>query len=735
MTRPPGNRWWTQGWLLCLLLVAATILAYQPASSAGFIWDDDAYVTRNSLLTAPDGLQRIWFSLDSPSQYFPLVYTTFRLEHALWGLNPAGYHWVNILLHAVNALLAWRLLKRLSVPGAWLAAAIFALHPVNVESVAWITELKNVLSLFFYLLALLAWVETVEKAEGSRLEAKVWYGLALVFFALALCSKTTACTLPAAMLLILWLKQKPINWPRLAQVVPFVVLGAGMGLVSMWWEQHRQGTEGKTFALGLLERLLIASRAVWFYAGKLLWPANLTFNYPRWVIQPGNPFAYGWLVAGVGLGAVICYARRFAGRGVVVAAAFYVAALSPMLGFIMLYTFRYTFVADHYQYVACLGPIALAAAGLSAASSRSGSENRFLKPLIGGGLLVVLGVLTWRQCGMYADLETLWRTTLARNPHSYMARNNLGTVCLNQGRLDEAMACFREALEIQPHDANAYLNLGAALFQGGQADGAILQYQKALEIQPGLAEAHKNLGDVFLQLGRVDEALAHSRKAVEIRPEFAEAQNNLGNALLQKGQLDEAITHLQRAVDLLPEYPNALNNLGVALIQRGKAAAAMALFQKAVDIQPDFAEAHNNLGKLQLQQGKVREAVAHYETALKLQPDDPDTLSNLAWVLATWSEASVRNGSKAMELAQRANELSDGQSPMILGTLAAADAEGGRFSEAVTAARRALRLADSQSNPKLADSLRSQITLYQANIPFRDASPASSAPIPVNHDE
>ena len=468
MTRPPGNRWWNQDWLLCLLLVAATILAYQPASTAGFIWDDDAYVTRNSLLTALDGLQRIWFSLDSPSQYFPLTYTTFRLEHALWGLHPAGYHWVNILLHAVNALLAWRLLKRLSVPGAWLAAAIFALHPVNVESVAWITELKNVQSLFFSLLALLAWVEMVEKAEGSRLKAKMWYGLALVFYALALCSKTTACTLPAALLLILWLKHQPINWSRLAQVVPFVVLGVGMGLVALWWERHHQGTEGKVFALGFLDRILIASRAVWFYAGKLLWPANLTFNYPRWVIHPGNPFAYGWLVAGVGLGAVIYYARRFVGRSVEVAAAFYVAALSPLLGFFMLYTFRYTFVADHYQYVAGLGPIALAAAGISAVSLRSGRENRFLKPLIGGGLLVVLGLLTWRQCGMYADLETLWRTTLARNPKSYMARNNLGTVYLNQGRLNEAMACFQEAKEIQPQDANAYLNLGALFFKAGR---------------------------------------------------------------------------------------------------------------------------------------------------------------------------------------------------------------------------------------------------------------------------
>ena len=230
-----------RAWLLGLLLVAATLLAYQPAWQAGFIWDDDEYVTNNPLLTAPDGLKRIWFSLDSPSQYFPLTYTVFRIERSLWGLNPAGYHWVNILLHAANALLVWRLLRRLSVPGAWLAAAIFALHPVQVESVAWVTELKNVLSLFFFLLALLAWVEFVEDRPKP-----LWrfYRLALMFCALALFSKTTACTLPAALLLILWLKGKPITRSRLAQIVPFLVLGVGMGLVTVWWERFHQEVRG-----------------------------------------------------------------------------------------------------------------------------------------------------------------------------------------------------------------------------------------------------------------------------------------------------------------------------------------------------------------------------------------------------------------------------------------------------------------------------------------------------------
>jgi hypothetical protein len=260
---------------LCLqgtVIVLLVITAFFPAVSGGFIWDDETYVKNNALLTVPDGLKRIWFSLDAPSQYFPLTYTTFFIERKFWGLNPSGYHWVNLLLHAANALLVWQLLKRLSVPGAWLAAAIFALHPVQVESVAWISERKNVLSLFFYLLALMSWTEFIEERPRP-----LWrfYLLSLIYCCMALCSKTTACTIPVALALILWLKEKPIDGYRLMQIIPFIGLGAGMGFLTMWWERYHQGTQGKLFALDLPERILVASHAVWFYAGKLVWPVNL----------------------------------------------------------------------------------------------------------------------------------------------------------------------------------------------------------------------------------------------------------------------------------------------------------------------------------------------------------------------------------------------------------------------------------------------------------------------------
>src|SRR6476620_12199621 len=379
-------------------LAAVTIFAYRPVWNGGFLWDDDAYIINNELLTAPDGWQRIWFSLDSPSQYFPFTYTTFRIEHALWGLNTTGYHWVNLLLHVGNALLVWVVLARLRVPGSWLAAAIFALHPVQVESVAWITERKNVLMGFFFLLTLLAWIAFVD--ERSRRQW-LFYCLTLIFYALALSAKATACTLPAALLLILWLQKKPITMGRLMQIVPFVVLGIGMGLLAIWWEHYHQGTNRDVFTfLSPIERILVASRAIWFYLSKIFWPSNLTFIYPRWNISPSDLVDYIWLIAGIAACVAMYFLRRYVGRSVEVAAAFFVATLSPVLGFIMLFTFRYTFVADHYQYLACIGPIALFSAGVVRLADIFRQQRVFI---LTAALFVVatLGALTWRQSAMY----------------------------------------------------------------------------------------------------------------------------------------------------------------------------------------------------------------------------------------------------------------------------------------------------------------------------------------------
>ena len=679
--RPLSSR--TRAWLFGLLLAAVTVFIYQPAWNGGFIWDDDAYVTNNELLTAPDGLRRIWFSLDSPSQYFPLVYSTFRIEHALWGLNPTGYHWVNLLLHVANALLVWRLLARLRVPGAWLAGAIFALHPVQVESVAWITERKNVLMAFFFLLTLLAWIAFVD--EWTK---RPWrfYALALVLYVLALSAKTTACTLPAALLLILWLQKKPISWQRILQVIPFFFLGLGMGLVTVWWERYHQGTSRTLFAfLSPIERFLIASRAVWFYLSKLIWPSNLTFIYPKWNISPAHPLDYVWLLAGIALCAVIYFARRYVGRSVEVAAAFFVATLSPVLGFIMLYTFRYTFVADHYQYLASIGPIALASAGVATLACTF-KRSRPLILSAAGCVTVTLALLTWRQAAMYADIEALWRTTLKGNPECWMAHNNLGI----------------------------------ALFQKGDTDDAIAHYRTTLEMQPDFWDAEYNLGIALLSKGQVDEAIAHCSNAVRIAPNDPDAQVALGNALLQKGRIDDAIVYYQKALSIRPEYFLAHHSLGHAFLEKGEIDAAISHCRAALLIQPENADAHTNLAIALDEKGQTAEAIQHYQKALEISPQSISALANLAWLLATCSNASLRNGTKALELAREADQLSGGTNTFVLHALAAAYAESGQFGKAIEIARAAMQLAQTQGDNSLAGALQQEIALYELALPYRE---------------
>jgi protein O-mannosyl-transferase len=673
-----------RAFVFALVLAAVTILVYRPAWNGGFLWDDDDYITNNELLTAPDGLRRIWFSLDSPSQYFPLVYTTFRVEHALWGLNPTGYHWINLLLHVANALLVWAVLARLNVPGAWLAGAIFALHPVQVESVAWITERKNVLMGFFFLLTLLAWIAFVD--ERTK---RPWlpYGLALILYLLALSAKTTACTLPAALFLILWLQKKPISWKRIFQITPFLVLGLAMGLLAMWWERYHQGTSRSLFTfLSPIERVLVASRAVWFYLGKLIWPFKLTFIYPRWDISPTHFLDYAWLLAGLILCVAIYFLRRYVGRGVEIAAAFFVATLSPVLGFIMLYTFRYTFVADHYQYLACVGPIALASAAVINLTDRFKNGRALIMSTV-FCLLAPLATLTWRQAATYGDIDTLWRTTLAKNPGSWMAHNNLGIVLFQKGQLDEAIAHYRTTLQMQPNFWDADYNLGSALLGKGQVDEAIFYCDKAVAMEPNDPDAQVALANALFQKRRIDDAIVHYQKAVSLRPDYFLARHGLGHALLEKGELDAAIDHCRAALLIRPNDPDCHTILGIALDEKGQSA----------------------------------EAIQHYEKALEISPQSVSALNNLAWLLATCSNASLRNGARAIQLARQADQLSGSANALVLRTLAAGYAEAGQFGKAIESARAAMQVARMQGDNSLLGTLEQEIALYELALPFREA--------------
>ncbi len=475
-----------------------------------------------------------------------------------------------------------------------------------------------------------------------------WYYLgALGLAALALCAKTTACTLPVTLLLILWLKRKPIGWVRVAQTAPFFGLSLGMGLLAMWWERYHQGTQGTLFAMSWLQRVLVASHAFWFYLGKLVWPVNLTFSYPRWTINTADVSSYLWLAAAAAFGGVIYFTRRFFGRAVETALIFFAVTLSPVMGLIMEYTFRYTFVADHYQYVACIGPMALVAALIEGrrkkAEGRMGnSDPSPLIPLPSEGrgkriaeaarrlparslvlvygfavvVLPVLGVLTWRQCGMYANAETLWRTTLARNPDCQMAYINLGKTLDAQGEVEQAMAQFQKALQINPNFVEAHNDLGIMLFEKGRVDEAIAQYQKALQIDPDDAETRNNLGFALFQKGRVDEAIVQYQATLEINPHLAQVHDNLGNALFKRGEVDEAIAQYQKALQIDPDNADARNNLGFALFQKGRVDEAIVQYQETLEINPQLVQVHDHLGSALLIKGHVDEAVAQYHAAL-----------------------------------------------------------------------------------------------------------------------
>jgi tetratricopeptide (TPR) repeat protein len=544
--------------LLAVLLVGMVLAAYGPALRAGFIWDDDDYVTENPLLHTPDGFERIWLSMDAPSQYFPLVYTAFRIEYGLWGLDPLGYHLINVLFHAANALLLWLLLRRLDIRGAWFAAAVFALHPVQVESVAWITERKNVMSLFFSLASLLAWLRFVEPRGGL---GRRFYLASLIFYALALSSKVTACTLPAAQLLVLWLRGHPINRRRIAHVMPFFALGVAMGLVITYWERHHIGTVGDRFSSTFIESFLIATRATWFYLGKLLWPTQLTFSYPKFEIDPSDPLQYTWAIAGAVLLWGLWRWRSAVGRAPLAAAIFFVATLSPLLGFVPLFTFWYTYVADHYQYMASIGPIVLVSAGAThLLRDRTSLGMRGLAS-VAALVLIVLAVLVWNQSRVYESEETLWRDTIAKNPTSWMAQTNLGRYLVREERFEEAAEAYGRVFAIRPDTHRAHIGRAGALLKLGREREAEEHFETALELRPDLYGAHQALARLSWKRGDRAAAIAHYEAMIAIAPENPNGHFLMGRSLQATGRRRGALVHYRNALAIDPDHEGARNAL------------------------------------------------------------------------------------------------------------------------------------------------------------------------------
>jgi tetratricopeptide (TPR) repeat protein len=755
-----------RAWLLGLLLVAATLLAYQPVWHAGFIWDDDAHLTKNPCIVGPLGLKDIWTT--GAAVYYPLVSTSFWVQHAIWGLNPLPYHLVNVAMQASCAILLWWVLQCLGVRGAWFGAALWTLHPIQVESVAWITELKNTQSGFFYLLAILFFLKWrgaggFAGAGGGGRD----YGLTLLFATAAILSKASTVMLPVVLGLCWWWLERRWRWRNLFRLLPLLAISVAASGWTIWEQKFHSRASGVEWAQSWPERLVIAGKVVWFQLGKLLWPHPLIFIYPRWTISASQPAAWLPLMALLLTLFILWWNRNGRMAPAFFALVYFTVSLFPVLGFFNVYFFRYSFVGDHFQYLAAIGPLALAAAVGSTLFSLLKNQGRFWKPVVFGIVLTAMGILTWRQAGMYTDAETLWRTTIARNPDAWMAYDNLGIVFFQQGQVDQAIPEFQKALAIQPDDTVTRNNLGISLLLKGQEREAQVQFQKVLAIQPDDAVARNNLGQILLKhgqeqealvqfqkvlendprepmanynlgnfllaRGRVDEAIVYFQKSLAVRPDSVLARNNLGTALLLKGQEREALVQFQQALAHDSGDPTAHYNIGLILCQEGRMDEGIAQFQKALETLPGFAEAHNNLGNALLQKGLMDEAIAHFQKALEIRPDFADArdnLDNAAWLLATSPEASLRNGAKALALARQLNRLSGGNNPAMLDTLATACAESGQFPEAVDAAQRALALALAQNNTALAETLRQHIMLFQAGSPLRNAPQTEAAPGP-----
>ena len=609
------------------LMLCATLAAYLPALHGGLLWDDNMHVTAADLRSL-HGLWRIWFDLGATQQYYPLLHSAFWLEHRLWGDAVLGYHLINVALHAASAFLVVLTVRRLALPGAWLAGFLFALHPVCVEGVAWISEQKSTLSGFFYLAAALTYL------HFDRTRRRSHYWLALGLFVLALMTKTVTATLPAVLLVIFWWQRGRIEWRR--DVMPLSLwfgLAIPAGLFTAWVENSPLliGAQGPRYALTLLQRLLLAGRVPWFYGWKVLWPSNLMFIYPRWTIDSGEWWQYLFPLGLAALAILLGLLAR-KNRGPLAGFLIFTGTLFPVLGFFNVYPFRYSYVADHFQYLAILGIIIPATAGMVAFAKRipPGKLGMIALPAL---LLATLGAATWRQSGEYRDYETLFRETLARNPDSALVHNNLGTILMSTGREAQAVPEFEAAVRLEPESPDYRVNLGLSLAQmPGRLQDAITEYQTALRSDPNLYSAHLNLGLALMSIpGRRQDAIAEYEKAIAVTratlrndANFWQAHLNLGIAYGQlPGREADAITEYRTALQMKPDSALAHFHLGNTFHKMGRLEDAIAEYQASLGIDPNVAEVHYELAYALAQiPGRVPEAIAACQRMLLLKPDD-----------------------------------------------------------------------------------------------------------------
>ena len=656
-----------------LALGVLVAVSYAPAVLwGGFVWDDRV-ITEAPPIRDAGGLWSIWFSPSDlefwEGHYWPLVYTTFWLEHKLWGFAPTGYHAVNVLLHAVNTVLLWGLLLRLAVPGAWIVAAVFAVHPLHVESVAWVLERKDVLSALFYLAAFRTWVRFGEAPHARGRTRR--YVLTLTLFGLGMLSKSVVVTLPAALLIGQWWQRDRVTGADMVRLAPFFVVGAAIAAADTAFYRSK---EVVSFDYSLVERVQIAAHALWFYVGKLLWPIDLAVIYPHWEVGVADPLAWGYFVAALAAAAALWFLQGRVGRGPLAGALFFAVTLSPVLGFVDFGYMQFSFVADRYQYLAGIGVIAVVVGSAAYWGGRLPGRMQWGAAGTVAVVLLILGTLTWRQAGIYRDNVTFYTHILAHNPTARSAQYNLGNALITAQRPEEALAAFRIAAAQQPDSVDAHSNTGRAFMDLNRLDEAAerLQYAlkmdprhtvslqnlalvrirqqrheealdiygRLLDIDPRHVGGHSGMGIALHYLGRTDEAMQSVDRALALDQTYAEALVNrelmpqvrahadAGLARMKQGRLDEAEQHLRYVRQIDPAYTPALQNLALLQLRRQRYAEALALYRRLVEMNPDHAEAHSGMGVALYYLDRVEDALESLDRALALDPTLEEARAN-----------------------------------------------------------------------------------------------------------